>query len=428
MVVNCQGRKAQIPIVNSTALAWVGVLVVVSQTRFASAQCTYDVTPISAPYVCGFGLPTLTFGVGLNENGVVVGSWRCPLWDHNEGFVWTSDGGFVTIARPPDVTSMFLVGINDNGIVVGTYILSGVGFRGFIYDRGQFIELPPPPGGSWSQAVAINNTNRVTGWRSIGSKGDPAVPYNAFVWSAKEGFIDLGTLNASLSEGTDVNNAGMVTGWAGNSGGSISEGFIWHEGELRFLGPIPEGFTTMPFAISDNGVLVGSGRIPMKGSPLGAPRAFLWRNGTYTMLGTLPGHAWSRAHGVSPNGRQVVGRSWNVDGNPGIAHAFFWQNGVLMDMDGLIDTTIELVITCAGAVNSHGNILANATLPGGGIVAVLLTPVDPPVGDLDIDCRVGIVDFLILLGEWGKSDSAADFNGDGTVDEHDFAILLDNWG
>ena len=47
--------------------------------------------------------------------------------------------------------------------------------------------------------------------------------------------------------------------------------------------------------------------------------------------------------------------------------------------------------------------------------------------DLDHDCRVGIVDFLILLAAWGESDSPADLNGDGTVGSLDFSILIDNW-
>ena len=51
-----------------------------------------------------------------------------------------------------------------------------------------------------------------------------------------------------------------------------------------------------------------------------------------------------------------------------------------------------------------------------------------PPGDVDINCTVGITDFLKLLAEWGHPDSPADLNGDGTVDRFDFFILIDNWG
>jgi len=55
------------------------------------------------------------------------------------------------------------------------------------------------------------------------------------------------------------------------------------------------------------------------------------------------------------------------------------------------------------------------------------------LGDLDRDGVVGIVDFLILLGEWGLCPAppdtcAADLDGDGVVGILDFLLLLANWG
>jgi hypothetical protein len=40
---------------------------------------------------------------------------------------------------------------------------------------------------------------------------------------------------------------------------------------------------------------------------------------------------------------------------------------------------------------------------------------------------VGIIDFLLLLGRWGETDSAADLDGDGAVNGVDLAILLATW-
>ena len=52
------------------------------------------------------------------------------------------------------------------------------------------------------------------------------------------------------------------------------------------------------------------------------------------------------------------------------------------------------------------------------------------LGDLDIDGVVGIVDFLVLLANWGPADTCAiaDLDFDGDVGITDFLILLGNWG
>ena len=50
-----------------------------------------------------------------------------------------------------------------------------------------------------------------------------------------------------------------------------------------------------------------------------------------------------------------------------------------------------------------------------------------PPGDLDHDGSVGIVDYLLLLADWGLTDSPADLDDDGTVGITDLLILLGHW-
>ncbi len=47
--------------------------------------------------------------------------------------------------------------------------------------------------------------------------------------------------------------------------------------------------------------------------------------------------------------------------------------------------------------------------------------------DINQDGRVDLVDFSILLFNWGTSNPIADFNQDGIVDLADFSIMLFNW-
>ena len=90
-----------------------------------------------------------------------------------------------------------------------------------------------------------------------------------------------------------------------------------------------------------------------------------------------------------------------------------------------------MVITSAPAINSSGVILANAS-GSEGVITVLLTPIEAPLGDLDGDCRVGILDLLQLIANWGpcrpKADCPADLDEDGVVGIFDLLLLLVNWG
>ena len=98
-------------------------------------------------------------------------------------------------------------------------------------------------------------------------------------------------------------------------------------------------------------------------------------------------------------------------------------NDLILPNSGLFD------IVLATAINNRGQITGLGQAVNGDVVAVLLTPVDVPVGDLDGDCNVGIIDFLELLSQWGPcSDCAADLDGDGLVGIIDFLLLLTNWG
>ena len=389
----------------------------------AKAQCQYDVTVLQFPINCEFGLPVITSGFGLNELGAVVGYYYCPTWEHDEAFLWTPEGGYVTLGRPPGVSSAIPTDINDQGVICGTMIVADVGFRGFVYDHGEWTELPPVVDavGAWSSAAAISNDNIVVGRRSV--RVDTA-PQNAYIWSAEQGFTDL-TVLGDNSAATAINGT-RVVGWRADAG-QEKEGFLWQDGKATLLGPVPGGFTSDPYAVSQDGIVVGSGRIPLKGSPVGAPRAFVWDSSEFIMLGTLPAHAWSRALDIRSAPQQVVGRSWNVDGNPNISHGFIWENAVMTNLNELIRPDLELLIQSAGAIASRGQIVANGHDPNGDVVAFLLTPIKPPFGDLDGDCEVGILDLLILLAAWGETGSRADLNNDGVVGILDLLILLANW-
>ena len=390
----------------------------------ATAQCNYDVTVLEYPIDCSIGT-VITRGIGMNEQGAVVGNYKCSIWTTTEAFLWTPEGGFSTLRRPPGVTSASAVDINEQGVICGTMIVGGLGYRGFVYENGEWTELSPVlPEFGWSLATAISNSGVVVGQRSI---AEGVTPHNAFLWSRAGGFVDLGVMEGPSTSATAMNNDATVTsGWIGGSA-SFATGFLWDGNSIIQMGPVPDGTTSVPTAIDGNGRVCGWGKVSQKGFPYGVTRAFLWNNGRFRMLGTLPDHLRSAALDLNDLG-QIVGVSWTWIAAPNISHALLWQNGVMTDLNTLISFNPIINITSAWRIGEDGTILARAN----NSEIAILTPIDPPVGDLDLDCRVGIIDFLRLLSAWGPCPETitcpADLNGDGAVDLLDFAMLLENWG
>ncbi len=382
-------------------------------TGRAAAQCQYEVTQLDYPIDCGI-FTVITYGSGLNNHGAVVGSYQCSIWKDTEAYLWTPEEGFTTLPRPPGVYSAAAADINDDGVIVGSYSTSTSMVIGFVYQEGNFTEIPPQPGGLWSWCSAINNQGTVVGGRSIG----PGInPYNAYVFSAQEGITDLGVMTGPYSSAVGVGPEGQVAGWTGN-GGSVSEAFLWEHACLTMLGPIPGGVTSGAGGVGSHGIVVGGGRVQqLPGGPL---YGFLWHAGDFTIVDPIAGYDTSGANDI--NGVvQVTGRSVRLK-NANDTRALLWQHGVTHDLNALVHPNTP-ILDIARAINDQGQILAE-----GGIHTFVLTPVGRPLGDLDIDCHVGITDFLKLLEDWGQADSPADLDGDDDVDRTDFTILIKNWG
>ena len=83
-------------------------------------------------------------------------------------------------------------------------------------------------------------------------------------------------------------------------------------------------------------------------------------------------------------------------------------------------------------MNTSGQIILQGAHQEFSAVAIRLTPIMAPPGDLDGDGSVGVSDLLILLGNWGPcpdcNDCLADLDEDCVVGVKDLLILLGNWG
>jgi probable HAF family extracellular repeat protein len=118
-------------------------------------------------------------------------------------------------------------------------------------------------------------------------------------------------------------------------------------------------------AVNNSGQVIGFDNIDS--SPL---LPFLYSNGRFMDLGTLPGGSGSAVNGIN-NAGVVVGYSTIASG---ASHAILYSNGTITDLNNLVPAGSGITLDNAVAINDGGQIVATTTNGH----AVLLTPVPSP--------------------------------------------------
>ena len=408
------------------------VLLLITRQALAQPCGGYEVTAIiQGPDCPPFGFPP-TIGRAISEpidGGLpnVVGYYQSCTIGPDTAFLWIgNEDKFITIPMPPGTIASRAYDIAGTQIV-GAFDLSGDGLAGlafvYDYDADQFTNLGTFPQGNFSIARAVNTKLQVTGYWGDFVNGDPA--REAFIWENGRMTSLAPDLGTPGSEAHDLNCTGQVTGWMGIAPHIKSNAFVWHQGEVTVLPFIPGGFSSAGDAINSRGDVAGLGWMFDKDANEDVRRAFAWIDGEMILLGTVPGYPESSAKGINDD-RTIVGHAFT-----NTSRAFVWKDGLMTALNDLVPPELGLNIKVANAINQTGQITGQATSPDA-VVALVLTPIQPRLGDLDGDCHVGVKDLLILLGSWGPCDNCencpADLNRDCVVGVVDLLMLLGNWG
>jgi len=398
----------------ATALAAIASCVVAAPVPVL-AQCQYEITDmlITPP-------PNTIVGRAMNDHGAVVG-YRNSLGGLQHAVYWSPDTGVVTLTLPGAFNSR-ATDINNAGDIVGWQDTKEngdiIGKRAFVIENGVYTRIDPLPGGNRTEAAAINDAGVVVGtWGNIATG-----PLLAFRWHEGQ-LVDLGpTIGGETSSAFDVNLDGVTTGWFWNAPASQWFGFDLSGTLSEDLLPLSGGAGSRGDTIDSQGVISGSSTFFLKDGT-GYLRATQWALALPTDLGVLPNLLFSRASDMNDAG-QVVGYCNNqflADITP-----FLWQNGVMYNLrDLLVAGDLELEIPYA--ILNDGRILCTANTNGAG-GSVILTPVNSRAADVNNDCIVDRTDLILLLEQWGTTQSFADVDGDGIVNVFDLLDLLQQWG
>ncbi|HVW09159.1 MAG TPA: PEP-CTERM sorting domain-containing protein [Bryobacteraceae bacterium] len=291
------------------------------------ASILYDVTQI-------VGFDPARDDSALNDSGQVAGTT-------STGMAGTWSNGVVVSVAIPGASSSEALGINNSGDIAGEFCPSGGGVcPAFLYSNSLLTNLGTL-GGIDAVATGINEYGQAAGYL-LTSAG----PSHAFLYE-NGNMTDIGTLGGSSSIAYGINNSGEVTGNSAIASGD-GHAFLYSAGTMTDLGTLGGTFSS-GVAINNSGQTVGVSYMPGNG----AWHAFLDNGGKMTDLGTLGGTV-SEADGVNDSG-QVVGFAFTAGG---VSHAFLYSAGTMIDLNSVIDPSLNITLQQAYAINNADQILA----------------------------------------------------------------------
>jgi probable HAF family extracellular repeat protein len=248
---------------------------------------------------------------------------------------------------------MFPTAINESGAVTGGWDCCS-GEKGFLFDGVSLINLTNPLGGGpggpldgRSGGRGLNDAGTVVGYSSLFVPGPPF--HHSFLY--QDGATTdlhlstpIGTLGTS-SLAMGINNHNQIVGFAG---GEFP--FLLSGGVITVIG----SGVGIAGAINEAGHVTGY----VQHAPGQHRRAFLYGDGNLADLGTLGG---PQSQGRDINDiDQVVGYSDTPSGH----RAFLYQNGTMIDLNGMIPSDSGWTLTSANGINNSGWIVGEGLLNG----------------------------------------------------------------
>ena len=287
--------------------------------------------------------------------------------------------------------------VNDRGQVVGAalnaipdplsnafslpylFVPAATQAHAFLWTKAEGMQDLGTLGGPDSTAVIVNERGQIAGQSYTNATINEATStptQDPFFWENGK-MVDIGTLGGTVGVSVGMNNRGQVIGDSNLAGDQTHHAFVWDKKEgLQDLGTL-KGYSYFSHAnwINDAGEIVGDSDSHT------AQRAFLWKNGVMTDLGTVANDACSAAVSINSRG-QIVGLG-SADCNHE-DHAFLWENGgPIVDLATLVMPGSAVTLIEAIFINDRGEIAARGKLVNGDEHAIVLFPCDEDHADVE---------------------------------------------
>lgn len=306
------------------------------------------------------------FPMRMNNNGWRVG-YSLAADQTERSVLWTAAG---TRELVPLEDFSIAYGVNDDGLIVGQMDTDKVDRGGrivrqaFLWRDDVLMNIDQVHSFLDSAALDINRNGWAAGWIGVEGVGNHAALWT-FLEDSETGptIIDLGTLGGPNSIAYAINGFGLIVGQAEQptltEDPPLGRAFRYeYPMEVRMT-PLPSLVGDQPSAaldVNDAGVIVG-----WAWNEIGETRAVMWRDGTVYDLGGFGGSE-ARASAINSQGL-IVGTATLPrptlppgGGSGPLERAFVVQNGQLIDLNTLIAPTEDWLLLEARDINDRNEI------------------------------------------------------------------------
>jgi probable HAF family extracellular repeat protein len=343
-------------------------------------------------------------GLGMNNAGWVAGSSNLAAGGFfpQHAFLWYGGGplhDLGTLGGANSEAGGLVSGSGEVAIIsdTSTYLgPTGEDFCGFgthhqclgaIWKNGALRALPTLKGGHNGQAYNLNNRGQVIGFSENGTSDptcSPSTPFQVFdfeavIWGPNGEIQELPPLKGdTVGFAFGINDNGQVVGTSGLCSNtslpplnpSGPHAVLWEkDGSPTDLGSLGGTMFNIATSVNNRGDVAGTSQYTD-----GTIHSFLWtKHSGIQDLGIFPGGVVTVApccNTINDRG-EVVG--FSIDGTTGNSRAFFWQNGVMYDLNALIPAGSPWYLQAAESINDAGEIVGYGLI-NGEIHAFLATP------------------------------------------------------
>jgi len=355
----------------------IGVLAALTISAFLSGVASADTYSIQLLETLETGAGAANLAYGLNDNGTVVGQSYNSVSGTKEAVKWNSNGtiqslGFAGLARA----------VNNNGTIVGetgSAILQTPNGNAFSWQSGVTTNLGTL-GGAYSGAYDINDSGVITGFANIDPLGfNPAV-YRTHAFKYANGTMgDLGTVwsPTGYSRGHGINDAGEIAGRASITDFENSQKHqtTWDTSGTISVHNTSVGAYSTAQQINNSGIAVGLAYD--SNAAYNLDRAVVWDGSAFHFMDDL-GSGFGRAWSINDTG-VIVGHSFEAGGLADKLATVSFDGLSVIKLSTLVDNLAGWsVLSDAYDVNELGQIVGYGTYNGEEL-ALLLSPTAVPV-------------------------------------------------
>ena len=328
----------------------------------------------------------------LNAGGTLVGLGSFSAGPSSAPAFWNATGAHALPLLPGDDLGIAAsVNEADQAVGVSTDVVD-MGSLTFFYDHPVW----------WKHGVAFDLRTLVTGGadlellnctsidedeRIVGQARVPGGSGGLRGFLFEDGLVtDLGDLNPTgFFAGTEVATIGADGAILGSSTAptTFTHAFVWKDGVMTDLHDFAQmpGRNSHAYDSNAEGAICGSG--DFGADFLDYETGAVWDHGEIVNLGSLaPGEFWAQAFAFGINDlNQVVGATNLPSGEP---RAFFWQDGVMSDLNAFLTPGSGWILTSAEDIQNDGRIVGQGFF-NGALLAFLLVP----------DCQGGYTPYAL---------------------------------